>query len=387
MWTNNSNLERILFRVGVIIGVFIIVTVLSIAMSHAQTLPLAPAGTRTGAGSLHSPRAGQATARLANGKVLVAGGWSLPNNLTASEVFNPTTQTWAMTGSMALDHFGAPAVALPNGKVLVAGGCINTCTNTTPVSELYDPATGKWSFTGYLGSPRYYYTATLLRTGKVLVVGGCNAPACGGVTASAELYDPATGAWTPTGGLNVPRDYQTATLLANGNVLITGGFGYAGTLTSAEIYNVSTGKWSLAGNMGYARSEHTATLLPNGKVLITGGNGVYGVLLASAEIFNPGTRTFTPVASMTYNRQDHTATLLRNGKIIVVGGTSVQNRMYVSLNSAEVFDPATSTWSATGNMHDGRTQHSVVLLPSGQLLAIGGIGSRTYLSSAELYQP
>jgi len=382
---NQTKWERILFRAGVIAGVFVILIVLGVAMSHAQVV--APSGTWSVTGSMHAPRAQQATALLQNGKVLVAGGWSLPGNLAASEIFDPATGTWSLTGSMALDHASAPAVTLPNGKVLVAGGCINGCTNVTPVAELYDPATGKWSYTGYLGSPRYYYTATLLKTGKVLVVGGCNAAACGGVTASAELYDPATGTWTPTGSLNVARDYQTATLLASGNVLITGGYGYAGYLDSAEIYNVSTGKWSMAGSMTNGRAMHTATLLPSGKVLITGGNGVYGMVLATAEVFNPVGRSFTAVGSMAYNREDHTATLLPNGKVAIVGGTSIQNRMYVSLAAVELFNPLTRTFITTGSMHTGRTEHSVIKLPTGQVLAIGGIGSSSYLSSAELYQP
>ena len=382
---NQTKWERILFRAGIIVGVFVILIVLGVAMSHAQVV--APPGSWTVTGSMHATRAQQATALLQNGKVLVAGGWSLPKNLTASEVFDPANGMWSLTGSMALDHASAPAVTLPNGKVLVAGGCINGCTNVTPVAELYDPATGKWSYTGYLGSPRYYYTATLLKTGRVLVVGGCNAPSCAGVTASAELYNPATGAWTPTGSLNVARDYQTATLLASGNVLITGGYGYAGYLDSAEIYNVATGKWSMAGSMTNARAMHTATLLPSGKVLITGGNGVYGTVLATAEVFNPVSRSFTAVGSMAYNREDHTATLLSNGKVAIVGGTSIQNRMYVSLAAVELFNPLTGMFVPTGSMHTGRTEHSVVKLPSGQLLAIGGIGSSSYLSSAELYQP
>jgi hypothetical protein len=185
---------------------------------------------------------------LQNGKVLVAGGGNLSGGLSSTEIYDPLTAAWTSTGSMHLPRMIHTAVLLPNGKVLVAGGCNSDCgTAATATAELYDPATGVWSFTGSMSTPRYYFTATLLGTGKVLVTGGCSQIDCGAVTAVSELYDPSTGLWSRTGSLATARDLQTATLLANGNVLVAGGFTTSGASASAEVYNPSTGRWSSAG--------------------------------------------------------------------------------------------------------------------------------------------
>ncbi len=130
--------------------------------------------------------------------------------------------------------------------------------------------------TGSMSVARYNQTATLLPSGKVLIVGGFDIiPAFPPGTSykSAELYDRATGLFTPAGSMATGRDGHTATLLANGKVLITGGFeaGGAGFLKSAELYDPTTGLFSPTGSMGTARRFHTATLLANGKVLVAGG--------------------------------------------------------------------------------------------------------------------
>src|SRR6185312_8706597 len=100
--------------------------------------------------------------------------------------------------------------------------------------------------------------------------------------ASAELYDPSTGTWSPTGSMNTGREFHTATLLKNGKVLVAGGSN-DGDLASAELYDPSTGIWSKTGSMGTGRAIHTASLLKNGKVLVAGGND-NGTFLASAEL-------------------------------------------------------------------------------------------------------
>ena len=141
-------------------------------------------------------------------------------------------------------------------------------------AELYDPATGSWSSTGSLGTARDVHTATLLPSGKVLIAGGVYYGGDGGSALnSAELYDPATGTWSNTGGLNTGRYLHTATLLPSGKVLVVGGYkDFSGYLSSAELYDPATGTWRATGSLDTARYGHTATLLPSGKVLVAAGS-------------------------------------------------------------------------------------------------------------------
>jgi N-acetylneuraminic acid mutarotase len=355
-------------------------TLLAVVPGFAQS------GIWSTTGSMFSARSGQGTAVLQNGNVLVVGGFSLSGVLGTAEVYNAAFGTWSTTGSVNTARYATRAITLANGKVLFAGGCTNNCTAVTTTAELYNPTTGIWSFTGSLHVPRYFFMATLLSSGKVLVVGGCNASSCNTVTATAELYDPNTGTWTTTGSLSIARDFQTATLLSDGRVLVAGGFGTTGKIAQAEVYNPSTGKWTPAGNLSNARAQGTANLLPNGKVLVAGGLDQNGARLASAELYNPATNSWTLTGSLINKRYDATATLLSTGKVLVAGGSGLHNRAAIKLAACELYDPASGTWSSTGSLNVGRTQHTASMLQNGKILAVGGLGS-SYLTSAEVYTP
>ena len=275
------------------------------------------------------------------------------------------------------------ATLLPNGQVLVGGGW-NDITGFLASAELYNPATGAWAVPGSLAIPRREHTATLLPNGQVLVTGGYAGFGGGDYLASAELYDPATGTWTATGSMATGRSDHTATLLPNGRVLVAGGINTTGFLASAELYDPVTGMWTATDSMTTIRYYQTATLLPNGQVLVAGGAG--GTILASAELYNPVTGTWTATGNLATERYLHTATLLPSGNVLVTGGS----RTGQDLASAELYDPSTGIWSVTGSLAIARKEHTATLLPNGQVLVADG--RVTYprlhrIATAELYDP
>jgi hypothetical protein len=243
---------------------------------------------------------------------------------------------------------------------------------------------------------REHYTATLLSDGRVLVTGGDDMSDGSAPLASAELYDPTTGAFSPTGSMTTPRVFQSATLLADGRVLIAGGQQVVRgpSLASAELYDPASGTFSPTGSMSLGLSEHSATLLADGRVLIAGGipYDSSGQIVGNgpsrtALIFDPKTGTFSTTGSMAFMTEFYTATLLLDGRILFAGGDAGSQ----SLASAQVYDPATGNFSQTGSMAIGREGHTATLLPEGRVLIAGGeqagnVGGNGS-ASAELYQP
>jgi hypothetical protein len=252
---------------------------------------------------------------------------------------------------------------------------------------LVSPARGAsigFERTGSLANARAGHEAVLLPNGKVLVLGGIGFGVPG-----AELYDPVSGTWSATGSPAINYSHRTLTLLANGKVLAAGGQGFILSTGRAELYDPATGTWTATGSLTTAaRYDHTATLLPNGKVLVAGGFfGELSILgghsLASAELYDPATGTWTATGSLATARDASTATLLPNGKVLVAGG---RNRYAAgTLASAELYDPASETWTTTGSLVTARHQHTSALLPNGKVLVVAG--SSAPLASAELYDP
>jgi hypothetical protein len=240
----------------------------------------------------------------------------LDGGLRATQAFDATTGTFRRVGDLAIRHdAGGTATALSDGSVLVAGGQLPGIST----AERYIPASERWTAAGSMGTARRGHTATRLADGRVLIAGGVTCCDQTGevFTGTAEVYDPGTGVFQPTGSLSTARGFHAATLLADGRVLVTGGFvGTDGsTAASAEIYDPSMGRFTPAGAMQVGRSRHSAILLTDGRVLVLGGMRAG----AATDIFEPKIGAWSP-GPIPAPAAAATVTLLRNGKVLVFGG-------------------------------------------------------------------
>jgi hypothetical protein len=288
----------------------------------------------------------------------------LPNKVKA--------QNYVTTSSMNVSRAMHTATLLQNGQVLVVGGFTNDRNTPTSSAELFTPATGAWTnTTGSLaGLPTSEHTATLLPSGKVLIAGGLQSAS---PSPFYFIYDPSSQAFT-SGFMGNNRRGHTATLLPGGTVLICGGNNNFPELFDGSIWTTT------AGNLNFGRFNHTATFLPSGKVLVAGGGQPI------SELYDPITGLWTTNGVMRENRVGHTATLLPSGKVLVVGGSVGLNSPTTPTNTAELYDPATGTWAVTGSMVNPRRYHTATLLPNGKVFVSGGwnLGFITY---GEIYNP
>jgi hypothetical protein len=340
-------------------------------------------------------RSGHLATLLANGKVLIVGGDA------SAELFDPASGTFTPTGSMTTLRYGPTATLLASGMVLIAGG-FGPSTSQLPrlsSAELYDPQSGSFTATGSMAIGRVMHTATLLSDGRVLIAGGTDASGGGGAaTASAELYDPSTGTFTLTGSMITSRANHTATLLASGKVLIVGGWnGHAADSVDdppwdplfAELFAPSSGSFTATGSMSTTRSGHSAIRLASGKVLVLAGVPSLQNIHEQppdpqyAELYDPASSTFSSAGSFTLPRTGYTVTLLTNGMVLIAGGEQAG----IAVTWAELLDPATGTLSVTGGLVVARKGHTATRLNDGRVLVTGGTDSSgNALASAELYQ-
>lgn len=319
-------------------------------------------GTWKATGEMSAARNAHTATVLGDGKVLVTGGLVTAGAaLNSAEIFDPATGTWSAAAAMSVARLNHTATLLPDGKVLVAGGFSLVDTPGLQSAEIYDPAADAWAPAASMAAGRGLHTASVLAGGRVLVAAGnevgsfrrtaveatsttvtnglaAPAPNGKGEIATAEIFDPATGQWAPTGPLKKGRSFHTATNLIDGRVLVVGGLSPDGELDSAEIYDPATGAWELTGALPGPRGVHTAALLPDGQVLVAGGQvgasgSILSSILASAALYDPGTAKWKQAADMGTPRSGHSVTVLATGQVLVVGG---QNSIG-PVGDAEVF--------------------------------------------------
>jgi hypothetical protein len=362
---------------------------------------------------------GCATATLLpDGRVLLLSG--------IAKFYDPATGQIALGPSPTTPVYFNTTTLLDDGKVLIAGGQGES--SPLPTATLFDPATGLYTETGSMADARSLHTATLLQDGKVLVTGGgalsMGDNPLGGLTgespaptqpplATAELYDPATGTWSPTGSLKAGLIYHSANLLQDGKVLVVGVSAEPATaggpspvpVMVAQLYDPASGTFSDTATPSI-RALHTATTLADGRVLLAGGvsnptEGTSGEAtpLGSAEIYDPASGSWSAAGEMGAGRIYHAAALLQDGKVLIAGGVdATQASSSGGSTSAELFDPATGTWSPTGDLTSPRLAATAATLQDGKVL-VAGIGdmsqmgqsgsseSPDLLNAADIYDP
>jgi lysophospholipase L1-like esterase len=336
----------------------------------------------TAAEPMVSAHGNTAMARLKDGRLLVVSGQDVPGHVTATaELYDPATGHWSRTGDVnqARDSFRQP-VTLPDGKVLMAAGSDENATADHATAELYDPATERWSYTGSLATSRRYPVIVGLRDGRVLAATGAHGPPDGSrFLSSAELYDPATGRWAFTGDAIVRRESASGILLDDGRVLLLGGYTCCDVFPpTTELYDPATGAWTQAGDLPSGRSGAALVVLRDGRVLAAGGgSNTSNGPLAEALLFDPGTGRWTATQNMRLARGGAAAALLEDGRVLVAGGGPLQG---------EIYDPTTGAWSLDVSLALPHPGGAMAKLPGGRFLMAGG-GTGEDGRATEIYQP
>lgn len=326
-------------------------------------------------GSMNVPRWGHTATLLADGTVLVAGGYRagiVP--LDSAELYDPVTKSWRTTGRMTMPRAQHNATLLRDGRVLVSGSAEGTWAR----AELYDPASGTWSETGSMVEQRSGSAAALLADGRVLVAGGWRGGDASAILKSAEVYDPATARWTRTGDLATERWGAVLTPLQNGRVLAVMGSDSDDFMTSvatAELFDPLDGTWSPAGSTGFGGVRPTSSLLPDGSVLVVGGYGGMVGGFGSARRYDPQTNAWRFVTDPGDPRYALAAAVLPGGDVLVVGGQTHTGypARYTTYATVRRFVAATGAWSRETDLRDARSDASLTILRDGTALVAGGV--------------
>jgi hypothetical protein len=341
---------------------------------------------------------------LTDGTVLVTGGNGNKANkypfspLASAERFDPKTNAFTAQSPMTSIRIDPGIVGLADGRVLFLGGGSFRGSQVLDSLEVFDPATGTFTLApGKLASPRMAATATLLPDRRILVAGGAERNGRGRAVGTAELFDPVAGSSQATGSLAGPRYGHFAVTLPDGRVVILGGAGKdEKPIRRVEVYDPASGIFTPHGELALAEGESVATVTPlsDGKLLVTGAlheprsdpakpNGI--------EIYDPATGQSRRIGVLRIPRLGHRALLLANGRVLIVGGARYWGGSAEWLSSTALIDPSTGTVSSAGSMALPRQEPALVRLPDGRPLVLGGdtgfIEADSLNLKAEVYTP
>ncbi len=352
-----------------------------LALPLAACTPSAPVdAVFAPAGALFAPREGHASALLPSGEVLVTGGAADGEVLTATDLFDPTSGAWSSLPDLAAPRFQHTATPLADGSVLLAGGY--GYGEYLALATRFDPADAAFVELPPLPRARLGHATLALPAAagpaRALAVAGYDA----GPHAEVALWDGA--AWTDAPSLLTARTRHTATLLADGRVLVAGGFDGSTALASVELLAPSDfGSIAFAPGdepgLAQARWGHTATVLPDDRVLLAGGTGASGGALSSVEVFDPTTGDLAPAAPLDRPRSGHVACLLGTGEVLVAGGGEGPEPDVTTT----LYDPKENEWRLGPPLAEARTGHTLTCLPDGGALVTGGRGDKGPTASAE----
>ena len=342
----------------------------------------------------------------------LAAAWLIAGTMAPGPVLaGAPTGGWTGAGSLSTQRPGSElSVLLTDGRVLVAGASGADYSGLGNV-DLYDPAHG-WSLGPQMNGDPQGAVAAPLPDASALIAGGT--PWFGGFdgpgpdpVARAMTYDPATATWKSAPSMSRARNSATASPLADGRVLVTGGYDRnvvqlpnpnqqpfcclridLTALATSELFDAKTRSWSGTGSLGHPRYGHQAITLKGGLVLVVGGEDQQAnppTYLASAEVFDPSTGKWTGAGDIGAPRTDFTLTALADGRALLAGGLAPDG--VTVLRSTLLYDPVKNAWSQGPDMKDARTSQAAALMRDGRVLVTGGADHLGRLATSEIFDP
>ena len=313
----------------------------------------------------------------------------------STEIYDPLLDAFTPGPSLTTPRSLHTQTELPNGTYLIAGG-VNATNDPQPTCEIYDPVADTFTSIASMGTARMGHTATLLANGKVLVTGGIQLmpttptqlQPIRETVATTELFDPATGQWTPGPNLGTPRAGHVAIVRPDGRVLLAGGISWDNNILfgwlpavrrSCDLYDPVGNTVAGAPQMFTARSLIDPVDLGNGKWLLAGGINAITIIpfnpgnpTAAAEVYDAVANTWTQVGSLAVARGNHRAFAIGNGRFLLAGGANGSILAPTALSSTEVFSLTTNSFTAGPAMNTARAGAAALLTPQGQLQLFGG---------------